>query len=573
MLPPIRSAAAALAGAILLATPLAAQRSTPNLPLVAEQLDLLGAFGFSGAVLIAEDGRVVIRKGFDAGGPVDNRRTLFDIGSLAKQFTAAAIMALEADGRLTLGDSIGRFFPDAPADKRGITVEQLLTHTSGLGRGNLTTGEQPSELTPLTRDSAIARAMGAKLRFPPGTRQDYSNAGYVLLAAIVEVVSRQDFRDYLRTRLFQPAGLTDTRFWGEPAGTPVAAGRDELGIIFDPAQAPLENWSIRGSGAILSSIDDLERWMGALTSGRVLPVASVNRMMTAHAGINGYGWRIGNDSTYPGAVYHGGDYLGVGSQLLWYPAARRLIVILANVRDEDGTYPSRIRAERILLAALDSNVGRIPAVRRSRHAPPPTGDFRDDSGAVYRIATLDGRMVLGGANQRAVNRLWRPLPDTAAYWSALSDRTAGLLRAVLDKDTALVRRLLVPTDDPPYVYEQLVSELAAVVGNRSIREISALGTYPRASPRSLWTVAVLRSETDSVFYRLSWDPLGNVGSYHQRAPQVAGAVVLVASDGGWTGWNLTHGRPLVTLRTDPGEKNRLILGIEGKEVPVVRVER
>src|SRR5262249_18517685 len=130
----------------------------------------------------------------------------FLIGSLSKQFTAAGILALEADGRLRVTDSLGRFFPDAPAATRGITLDQLMTHTAGLP---YLTRRSMFESRP--RDSVMSEMLALPLDRPPGTRYAYSTPGYVLLAGVIERASGRRFEDFMRSRVFARAGLTRTR--------------------------------------------------------------------------------------------------------------------------------------------------------------------------------------------------------------------------------------------------------------------------------------------------------------------------------------------------------------------------
>src|SRR5688500_9898597 len=173
------------------------------------------AHGFSGAIVVAHRGEVVLSKGY---GLADRERqvsvsaaTPFFVGSLAKQFTATAVLRLRADGKLSLDDSLGRFFPDAPADKRPVTVRQLLAHTGGLpslptsglfGRG--------------TRDSVMREMLAESLLFQPGTRWEYSTPGYILLAGVIERASGTTYEQYLRS-MFDRAGLTETGFAGDRA--------------------------------------------------------------------------------------------------------------------------------------------------------------------------------------------------------------------------------------------------------------------------------------------------------------------------------------------------------------------
>lgn len=237
-------------------------------------------YGFSGAILVARGGQVILQRGY---GTADRERgtaltveTPFFIGSLAKQFTAAAVLRLVADGKLALDDSLGRFFPHAPADKRAITVRHLLTHTAGLpylpSAGLFGSG---------SRDSVMREMLAEPLLFEPGTRYEYSTPGYILLAGVIERASGMTYEQYLRSALFERARLEATGFVGERtrwSASPVRSYSD------DEAEAALADVPALprfvGAGSIVSTVGDLHRWYGALLRGDVLPTAQVDTLFT-----------------------------------------------------------------------------------------------------------------------------------------------------------------------------------------------------------------------------------------------------------------------------------------------------
>ena len=161
--------------------------------------------GFRGAVLVSRNGKVLLRKGY---GMADRENgtawapdAVFSVGSITKQFTAAAILKLEAQGKLRVEDPIPRFLDEVPADKRAITIHHLLTHTSGLE------SDFAGDYESVGRDEYAARALASKLRTAPGSQFFYSNAGYSLLGAIVEIASGKPYETYLAENLFLPAGM------------------------------------------------------------------------------------------------------------------------------------------------------------------------------------------------------------------------------------------------------------------------------------------------------------------------------------------------------------------------------
>ena len=258
--------------------------------------------GYQGAALVAKGGEVVLAQGY---GLADREKkkpwtpeTYVSVGSITKQFTAAAILKLEAQGKLAVEDTVGKFFDGAPPDKRGITLHRLLTHTSGLE------SDFASDYDPVGRDEYVRRILGSKLRTEPGKEYFYANSGYSLLAAIVEVVSGRPYERYLREELLLPAGMHETGYrlpkW-DRARMPVGY-RDgkRWGTMFEkPWAKDGPYWALRGNGGIETTLSDLWRWTRALESDAVLPEAQRKKLFTpwvtegpASASRYGYGWGI-----------------------------------------------------------------------------------------------------------------------------------------------------------------------------------------------------------------------------------------------------------------------------------------
>jgi CubicO group peptidase (beta-lactamase class C family) len=182
-----------------------------RVPAVEVYLNRLENLGFAGAVLVAEGDRTLLASGFgladrEAGRPW-TPQTVSTIGSITKQFTGAAILALSDDGRLRVSDAITKYFPDVPPDKQSITLHQLLTHSSGI-----VDLEGIGDFDPIGRDEFVRRAMQQALAFPPGEGYEYSNAGYSLLGAIIEEITGASYETFVRERFFLPAGMKDTGY-------------------------------------------------------------------------------------------------------------------------------------------------------------------------------------------------------------------------------------------------------------------------------------------------------------------------------------------------------------------------
>ena len=303
----------------------------------------LAAYGYSGSVLVARGGRVMLHQGYGLADRARRRpytaETLFDLASISKQFTAAAILALEMAGKLVVEDPLGKFFPGAPADKAAITLHQLLTHTSGLRD---TFGE---EYETVTREELLRRVFASRLLGPPGRRYRYSNGGYSVLAAVVEVASGRTYDDYLRGRLFGPAGMRHTGFrLPAPALALLAHGYTADGDWGTPLDHPWAPdgpyWDLRGNGGILTSTGDLYRWHLALAGDAVLarpqrekyirPYVSEGRW--AHTDY-GYGWSVGKSPTGKLEVSHIGGNGAFESDFRRYLGDDAVIVLSGNSID------------------------------------------------------------------------------------------------------------------------------------------------------------------------------------------------------------------------------------------------
>lgn len=281
-----------------------------------QYMSRLEKLGFSGTVLIAKDGKVVLEKGY---GMADRDRkipmsadSVISIGSITKQFTAAAILKLEMAGKLRVDEPIGRFFPGAPPEKAAITIHQLLTHSAGFE-----SDYGPSDYEAVSRDEIVRRVMAAPLRTPPGKEYFYSNAGYSLLAAIVEILSGQSYETYLRENLFEPAGMHATgyrRAWRDGQVAHGYVDGKDWGTILDKAwdkDGPY--WNLRGNGGIHSTAGDMYRWHLALEGDKILSKAAKEKYFKPYVpedpeghSYYAYGWAIFETPRKTRLVAHNG---------------------------------------------------------------------------------------------------------------------------------------------------------------------------------------------------------------------------------------------------------------------------
>ncbi len=224
----------------------------------------------SGAVLVCKDGVPLYRAAFGMADRDGERKntldTLFDTGSVTKPFTATAVLKLRMQRKLALEDRLDKHFKKVPDDKAGITIHQLLSHTSGISRQYTFQGVDTTD-----RAASVVYLLSLPLSSKPGEKFEYSNANYFLAAAIVELASGTGFEDYCRRHLFQPAGLVDTGFTGEKGLDAKRSARryeggEDRGDMADYAYS----WSFRGATGVVSTAEDMIRWSDALLGDGVL---------------------------------------------------------------------------------------------------------------------------------------------------------------------------------------------------------------------------------------------------------------------------------------------------------------
>ncbi|QNL22657.1 beta-lactamase family protein [Hyphobacterium sp. CCMP332] len=291
---------------------------------------------FNGVVLVKKDSNAVLE--YTSGRDVDQSEisinTAFDIGSLSKQFTAAAILQLASEGKLDLHGFINTYLGEYASDRwKKVTIHQLLTHTSGIP--SLYQTEQGLEIfmpeeRPIALKDLINRFSDAKLLFSPGEEFSYSNSGYILLAAIIENISGQTYKIYMESKVFAAHDLQNTCF-GEPlhAARPFYGYRNDLlkpAPVFDPSWYP-------GAGGIYSTAADLSKWILIIQNEDFLNEKLRPAFLKPQIanGRYGYGWQFAEN----GIIEHDGANNGFVSFLSFKAESNEHHVILTNRSFED----------------------------------------------------------------------------------------------------------------------------------------------------------------------------------------------------------------------------------------------
>ncbi len=296
------------------------------------------------SLAVVKDGRVVKARGYGlANVELDvpaTERTIYQSGSVGKQFTAAAILLLVEDGKLSLDDRLPKFFPEAPESWRDITVRHLLTHTSGIRNY---TDEALDRRRDYTDDELVALAARSPLDFAPVTRWSYSNTGYVLLGIIVKKVTGTFYGDLLAERVFRPLGMATARVISEADVVKHRAA----GYRLVNGELKNQEWvspslNRTADGSLYLSVLDLVQWEGALAGTTFLSEASRHAWWTPVklAGGGSYPYGMGWEVDFVRGrrmVGHGGSWQGFKTQILRLPDDRLTVIVLANLAEARQT--------------------------------------------------------------------------------------------------------------------------------------------------------------------------------------------------------------------------------------------
>jgi CubicO group peptidase (beta-lactamase class C family) len=370
--------------------------------------------GFSGSVAISTGGRFDCLAAYGSANDATNQRNtpdmVFSVGSITKAFTAATVFALVEDRRLALDDRVGRLLPEVTGPVAQATVRQLLLHRSGLN------GSHGTDHEPLDRAAALKAISGLDLAFKPGSGYVYSNAGYTLLALIVEKVSGASYRAYTMDRMLRlPDGRVAGGFWdGEPAAPgPRAVGYLDGGGTGEPGDFAGPHWAVDGNGGLAMTMRDLADWTHALFTGRIVAPASVKAIGTpGHDLGRGRsetpGW-VAFDAALFGTPFlttaGGGGQVGHNAVVAWVPDRQRVVAMASN---KPG-----VSAEDLLAKVGPALLGGKPLPTPS---PPATGagpaatvgKYHLDSGGTFDVTAAGNRITIAALGADAVAALFPP---------------------------------------------------------------------------------------------------------------------------------------------------------------------
>jgi CubicO group peptidase (beta-lactamase class C family) len=356
---------------------------------------------YTGSVLVATKSGVLFEKGYGYKNKetrsLNDTNTIFQIGSITKQFTSAIILQLEEQKKLSLQDSVTKYIPDYPNGNK-ITIEELLTHTAGVYNYTNDAAFMKNEsMHPISRDSLIGRFKYKPLDFNPGEKFSYSNSGYELLGYIIEKVTGESYFQAVRQRIFQPLHMDHSGFDFTGLHSPDKA----LGYTSQSTtSAPIVDSSVSfAAGAIYTTVGDLYKWDRALLSGKILSQASQQKAYTPHLANYGYGWMI-HVVDGEKIVEHGGGITGFVSYIKRIPEDETCIIILDNQPNSANT----IKMAQDIADILSGKVVRLPKARVAVTLDTAllrqyVGQYQIGPNFIFTILLEDGHLYGQGTGQ------------------------------------------------------------------------------------------------------------------------------------------------------------------------------
>ncbi|WP_420645104.1 serine hydrolase domain-containing protein [Candidatus Leptofilum sp.] len=474
-----------------------------------DYLSRITPFGFAGGCLLAKDERILLNKGYGLANRAqkvpNDAQAVFSLGSVTKQFTAAAIMKLEMLGKLHSSDPISKFFPGVLTDKANITLHQLLTHTAGLLNY---TGE---DYEMADKEETVLKILESELLFPPGSDYEYSNAGYTLLAAVVEQVAQRPYEQFLQEQLFTPAGMHHTGYrlpdWSEMNVAHWYNDRNDFGT---PLEKAYPSWNLLGNGDMLSTTEDMFRWHMALLGDGILSDEVKQKMYTPEQREYGYGWRI-VETEYGRCLQHNGASSHGSSALFrrWVDADVTLMLFCNT--DYHGDVLIMTLQEPLEALIFGDGVPLPPKLPATPPCPLGSlaGKYQLPDGGLVQTAVQNSALQLTPTNQTGLNwLLGLDAAETAVYnqtlqqtetimAAALAGNTEPLLAALNDRERRTLGVLR--------TWETLSQAIQPT-------EMTVLGVRPSLyMPEAIEAIAQFRGSEESLCFVTIWRGGENVG--------------------------------------------------------------
>lgn len=530
----------------------------------AKDLDALmrrfAANGWSGSVLVSKGGKEVLAGGYGFADFESERAndadTLFEIASITKSFTAVAVVKLAQQGKLTLDDSIALRLPNVPDHSRAITVRQLLSHTSGIPR-NQTAG----------RGEDLAAAVAAYLvqgpTSKPGSKYEYWNGGYALLAGVIEQASGTSYAQYLEKGLFAPAKMSDSGFSGD---TDLDALRDARGAGRNGSdRRALEHpygsygYQYRGMGGLVTTVRDLFAWDRALTKNAILDAEHTRELFEPAKDGYALGWRVGTALNGSPRQSHGGSVRGFVSEFRRYPKENACIAVLCN---DDVLNPGEVAQD--LEAVLFG---------KSFTTPPPDSTVLTQAqldacvgvyalpGARMVVRSSPGALVAGFEGPDIVESIGASTPlDWKPDGDVLGKRAMDVVTGLIRKDAKPLRECMAAGIPASWPDDMVATTWPAYIARHgeptsvSVLSKGGLGT-------SYCVLVAIHHMPDSSYVRLSF---GAEGLHHLDLDARRFLLKSALRPDSTAKFRMQIGKETLKLEFEPHKKGALAVTVAGR---------
>jgi len=390
------------------------------------------------ALMVRYNGEVALCQGYGVAnlehGVRVTPQTVFQSGSMAKQFTAMAVMMLIEQDKLSVDDPIAKYL-GVRKTWSGITVRHLLTHTSGLGDNPETFSLQKD----YTEGELLKMIKAQPLAFAPGEKWNYSNLGYVTLGILIHKVTNEFYGDFLKKNVFDPLGMNQTRVISEADIIPNrAAGYRLVDGVLKNQQWVAPSVNTTADGSLYFTIEELAKWDEALEAGKFLSHAGYEQMWSpvklndGHTAPYGFGWRIAKTDSSHRMQEHGGAWQGFASYIARYPDDRLTVAVLCNRAGASAGYIAK-RVAGLYLPALALRVhlaAKLDPVILSSYA----GDYRLEDRFTIKVSVAGDRLETTWLGEKIAM-----IPESeSAFFEADSDRTFRFAKNNNGNVTALV---------------------------------------------------------------------------------------------------------------------------------------
>lgn len=438
--------------------------------------------GFSGSVFLSMNDKIIYNRGVgwaDKEAKVkETSETVFNIGSIVKQFTAAAILLLESQGKLKVTDSLSKYFSFLNEDKKNITLHQMLTHSSGFP------GIVGPDEAKINASDFMDLANKSKLKFPPGSNHAYSNVAYSILGVIIEKLSGKSYDEFLYDNIFRPLEMTSTGsgFFKPKFDEEKVAVGYKTGVRWGKAlnSAGMEDgptWHIRANGGILSTNMDMYKWYRAIKNGTILPRIQMDKYLYPHVreGKNsssyyGYGWVIEPDGADT-VIWHNGGNL-VFNTYMGMNLKKNIAIIISSNTDnkiaDDYAYAIIKMVNGNFNLLKDDYVNRYEGIYQTTDGVNINVSFDENNNLVSDIYSKEALTLL-------TSEIGTSKPDSQLI---MSQKTKALLTDMFeDKYESLAKAYLTSVDRGRYWTNFYYGDIRKYFGQP--KAINLLETYPR----------------------------------------------------------------------------------------------